>query len=145
MSQKLPLDEFLNIYSKVPRLCVDLIITTEQGIVFSKRDISPGKGLWHLPGGTVFFGSTLQENAERIAHDETGLSITIEKLLGVIEYSNENSIGQSIALTYQVKPVAGTLKGSYQAREIAFFKEIPEPFLPEAKEFILQHNLMKPS
>jgi len=37
-------EEFMLIYSKVPRICVDLMIETKKGILFTKRTIGPYKG-----------------------------------------------------------------------------------------------------
>ena len=60
-------EDFLSIYSRVPRLCVDLIITSEEGVLLSLRAIEPYLGQWHFPGGTVYKGETIEEAAKRVA------------------------------------------------------------------------------
>jgi len=54
--RKLSKRDYYRIYSLVPRLTIDLIIFHNDGLVLSRRDIPPCKGMWHLPGGTVLLG-----------------------------------------------------------------------------------------
>ena len=65
MAQKLSDQEYKEIYSKVPRLCVELLIKTEEGILLVKRAIPPGEGLWYLPGGTVLFDESVEQAVKR--------------------------------------------------------------------------------
>ena len=53
MAKKISTKLFYKIYSLVPRLCVDIIVKDKRGVVLSKRDIPPCKGMWHIPGGTI--------------------------------------------------------------------------------------------
>jgi len=140
--KKLPFAEFKKIYSRVPRLCVDLVIKDKRGIVFSKRDIPPAKGQWHLPGGTVFFGEKLEEAVKRVALDETSLKVKVQEIFGPIEYSSESAFGHSISIAFLVNPIGGKLRGSWQAKEIEFFTKIPENTIAEQKEF-LQNYVLK--
>jgi len=78
-------EEFKKIYSKTPRLCVDLIINTPKGIVLSLRSIEPYKGEWHFPGGTVFYKEKIVDAIDRVALEEVGITVRVEKLLGYIE------------------------------------------------------------
>ena len=59
MNNHLSDEEFYSIYSKVPRLALDVVIRSDEGILLSLRAIEPHKGLWHLPGGTVYRGETI--------------------------------------------------------------------------------------
>ena len=67
--------QYYKIYSLVPRMTIDLIIFYKGGIVLSKRDIPPCKGMWHLPGATVLLGETLFEAAKRIAKEEVNITV----------------------------------------------------------------------
>lgn len=137
MPKQIPLSEFKRIYSQVPRLCVDLVIRNEKGIVVSKRDINPGKGLWHLPGGTLLMGETIEEAAKRIALNETSLNIKVLKQIGVLEFpQEENMFRHAVSIVLLCEIVNGTLKGSFQGEEIDFFSEFPEPAIPEHKQFV---------
>ena len=135
----LPEKDFKYIYSKVPRLCVDLVIQNEYGIVLSKRDIMPDKGKWHLPGGTVLNNESLKKAVERIAKGETGLKIKIVSYVGNIEFLRENPHAHAVSLVYLVKPVSGNLKGSSQAEEIEFFHKLPVNTIKEHSAFLNEH------
>lgn len=141
--KKLPFDEFKQIYAKVPRLCVDLIINSKDGVLLTKRDIPPALGFWHFPGGTILKNESVKEALERIADEELGIKIEIDKFLSFIEYSPEYAFGQSIALAFLVKQVSGTIHGSSQAREFGFFKTAPDNLIPEMKEFLEKNNFLK--
>src|SRR3989338_6261989 len=82
--RRLPNEEYRRIFSRVPRVCVDLIIKDENlGVVLVKRTIPPALGQWHLPGGGVLFGETLEEAVLRIAQNEIGIHVEVNKLAGV--------------------------------------------------------------
>ncbi|MEX2017034.1 MAG: NUDIX domain-containing protein, partial [Candidatus Pacearchaeota archaeon] len=57
--KKLNDKQWNTIYSKVPRLCIDLIIIKDKKVLLTKRSISPFKGLWHFPGGGVQHRETI--------------------------------------------------------------------------------------
>lgn len=135
--------DFKYIYGRAPRLCIDLIIQKQQGVVLSKRDIPPAKGKWHLPGGSVLFGEKLAEAVKRVAKEETGLEIKIEKIIGVVEYSSKSGFGQSIAVMFLTRLQAGRLRGCAQAREIRFFKYLPNNTIVEQGKFLLKQKLIK--
>ncbi|MFH0805336.1 MAG: NUDIX domain-containing protein, partial [Patescibacteria group bacterium] len=65
--KKLPFSEFKSIYSRVPRLCVEIMVKTNNGVLLLKRNIDPEKGKWHLPGGTVLKGERLEDTVKRVA------------------------------------------------------------------------------
>lgn len=145
MQKDLPLtlNEFKSIYSKVTRLTVEVLICSEEGLVLSKRAVEPCIGQWHIPGGTVYFGESVEDAVVRVAENETGLKVAVEKYLGHIEYPDmlKNGYkGWPIGLAYKVKVVGGALRGSEQGEELMFFTSVPENTLHEQAEF-LQHHL----
>jgi len=138
---KIPKAEFYRIYNKVPRLCVDIIINSDEGILLSKRNISPAKGKWHIPGGTVFFDETLEQAAKRISKEELGLDIELVKTLGIIEYlTKEEIFGRPISIVFLARIVSGVLKLDKQSTEIGFFKNPPENMPIDQRKF-LENNL----
>lgn len=137
-------DEFKSIYSKVPRLAVDLIIQSEQGILLSMRQIPPYKGQWHLPGGTVYYKESIENAVHRFADEEVGVKIEIKELLGYITYNSEEKergFGYSVALAFLCKLTSGTPRASEQGNDFTYFKEIPENTVIDQKEFLLAHKL----
>jgi ADP-ribose pyrophosphatase YjhB (NUDIX family) len=94
MSDPLPKDEFDRIYSKVPRLTVEVLITPEErGVLLALRDVDPCRGMWNLPGGTVRFGARLAEAVTRVAADELEIRVGVDPLLGYIEYPSHYENG----------------------------------------------------
>jgi ADP-ribose pyrophosphatase YjhB (NUDIX family) len=117
---------------------VDLVIKHKKGVLMSLRSIEPWKGLWHLPGGTVYFGESLKKAAIRIAKAETGLNIEVKKILGIIELLEEIKLQgrHSVSVGLLCGISGGKLKGSFQGEEIDFFKKIPKNSIPNHKNFI---------
>jgi len=64
-----------------PSPTVDVIIETCGGIVLIKRK-NPPYG-WAIPGGFVDYGESVEHAALREAKEETGLDVSLNKLLGV--------------------------------------------------------------
>ncbi len=143
MKQKrLPYKTFRYVYSKVPRLCVDLVIVNNDGVLLTYRQIPPA-GRWHLPGGTVLFGETQEAAVKRIAREELNLEVEIEKLLGVINFDPKDykvEIGHAISIAYQIKILGGEIKLDCQASNYKFFGKPPEKIFKVQKEFLTKNN-----
>src|ERR1700722_3107481 len=80
-------EEFEHVYSKVPRLTVEIMVRDESGALYlTRRSIDPCKGQWHLPGGTVQFGESLIDAVGRVAMRELSISVHKATDCGYIEY-----------------------------------------------------------
>lgn len=135
-SKDLTLKTFKSIYSKVPRLCVDLVIQNPSGILLTLRSIEPKKGFWHLPGGTVLFKESVKEAVKRVAKRELGVSVSVLKFLGVIEhYKYGSTVGHSVSLAYQVQP-KGKIRLNKEASDFDYFKKAPSDTIKEVKSFL---------
>jgi ADP-ribose pyrophosphatase YjhB (NUDIX family) len=78
MREPLPQAQFDWIFSRVPRLTVEVVISPpERGVLLSLRDIEPCRGMWHLPGGTVRFGEPVADAVKRVAEQELGLTVSV--------------------------------------------------------------------
>ncbi len=139
---KLPREEFESIYTRVPRLCVDLIIKTQNGIVLTLRSIEPYKGFWHFPGGTVLMNEKIEDAAYRIAKEEVGVDIKIEQLLGYMEFHKENGNRYAVSLGFLVSITSGTLRGSEQGEEIQEAIVIPSNIVPQHGDFLKKYLKM---
>ena len=138
--KKLSKEEFDKIYQRVPRVCVEAIVNTSQGIILTKRLIPPCVGMWHIPGGTVYFGEKLEDAVNRIADDELGIDVDIKKMVGIIEYPKklcETHI-HAIGIAFLCEPKSKELKfrGSFQGEEIDAFKIIPDNTVSAQKRFL---------
>ncbi len=71
--------EFKYIYSKVPRLCVELIIKNSDGILLTLRKLPSWHNQWHIPGSSIHYGEAISEAIQRTAQDEIGSQGKVEK------------------------------------------------------------------
>ncbi|CAO5155144.1 NUDIX hydrolase [Frankia sp. AiPs1] len=136
--------DFDAIYSRVPRLCVEVVVSGPAGVLLTKRDIEPCRGQWHLPGGTVFFGESLPAAVERVAARELGAAVTVGALLGYIEYPLMAAAGYRgwpIGVAFEATLVGGQPVGSDEGREVGWFGEIPPNTLTEQADFLRRRAL----
>lgn len=148
LKSKYPLtfEEFKSIYSKVPRLTVELLVQTEEGILLTKRAIDPYKGCWHIPGGTVYYKETLEDALKRVAKNELGVEVEVEKFMGFIYYPNliqDQGFDWPVGSAYLAKITGGKPSNSDQGEEVRFFRNIPENMVPSQGEFLLLHDLIE--
>jgi ADP-ribose pyrophosphatase YjhB (NUDIX family) len=138
--------EFKKIYSKVVRLCVDLVIKTPEGIILTKRSIKPYKDMWHLPGGTVLLKEKLTDSVKRVARDELGLEVGIDKFLGFIYYPSaqkEKGYSWIVSAAFLAWVESGKIEKNEDTKDIKIFKKLPEDIIKEQKNFLKHNNLLK--
>ena len=139
-AEEMPLSEkeFWEIYRKVPRLTVEIVIQSKEGVFLTLRNIEPCIGLWHLPGGTVRFGEPLTDAVARIAKREVGIEVLDTKLLGYIEYPShyENGLDSPVGIAFAVTKFRGVPSTNHEAKEAGWFKELPAQMHDEQKQFL---------
>jgi ADP-ribose pyrophosphatase YjhB (NUDIX family) len=111
VSEALPKDEFDPIFSKVPRLTVEILITSRgRAVLLTLRDVDPCPGMWNLLGGTVRFGERLVDAVRRVAADELGGAVRVGRLAGYIEYPShyENGLDPPVGLVFRALPLNET-------------------------------------
>ncbi len=132
-------EEFDAVYGRVPRLNVEVVLRTPDGVVLTLRDIEPCKGQWHLPGGTVRFGETLVAAVRRVARAELGVEVEVGELLGYIEYPLMHANGYRgwpVGFAFQATHRSGELTGSAAGEQVGCFAEPPENTITEQAEFL---------
>ena len=142
--QPLVFEEFKAIYSKVPRLCVDLIIKTDGGILLTLRQKNGYEGQWHLPGGTVHYREAVEDSVSRIAKEELGVEVSVERLVGYIECfseEQERGFGYAISLVFLCKLKTHTFKLDDQVEKMGFFKYPPDNTIQEQKRFLMVNTI----
>lgn len=138
--KRLSLEEFNSIYSRVPRLCVDLAVITDKGIVLTKRKITPYNGMWHTPGGTVLKGESLSDAVKRVAEGEIGVEVKIEKLLGPMEALNDGKTGRhTVSLYFLVTPKLVNFYSNEQSSQIKIFSSLPKNIISHQRKVLTKY------
>ena len=138
----LPKAEFDAIFSRVPRLTVEVVIADqERGVLLALRDIEPCIGNWHLPGGTVRFGEAAVDAVRRVALGELGLEVDVGELLGFIEYPSHynNGLDSPVGLAFRARPSAGPSADDRLPPGCRWFTELPTEMHDEQQEFLAEH------
>lgn len=129
------------IYSRVPRICVDLLIKNSKGeVLLTKRDIEPYKDHWHFPGGRIKFRETAQAAIKRILKGELGIEFDVlPRMVGFCQFLEEVQKGQdrhSISIVHEILIDEAEIKLDANAKEFKFFYAMPDPVIPPQKEFL---------
>ena len=114
---------------KTPMLAADALILFDGGIVLIRRENPPYQGSYALPGGFVKVGETVEEAARREAKEETGLEITLLKLVGVYSKPDRDPRGHVVSISYLAEG-RGKLSAGSDARSAEVFD--PEDLPPLA-------------
>lgn len=142
---KIPPEDFEKIYSKVPRLCVDLVIISDEGILLTKRAINPFKGYWHLPGGGLEFNEKIEDAVKRLAKKELDLEIPKYEIIDILEYLNEEHLKikrHSVAVIILIKILHNKIKLNEEATDFKFFKTVPKDVYPDQKEYLMKNGYL---
>lgn len=144
MARTKPLSEaeFHSIYSKVPRLTVDLTVIDPKGLVLTLREKHGWVGQWHLPGGTVHMNESVVDSINRIAMEELGIKVQIKKFVGYIEYHSEEAergYGYSVSLAFYCSPLTQSYRTDGEVSKLEFFKDLPANTITEQKIFLQKY------
>ncbi len=144
---RLTKEDFNYIYGKVPRLNVELVIRGDKGVLLTKRTIEPCKGLWHLPGGTVYYGDSFMDTVKRIAKRELDISVKEAEMIGYIEYSEhvKSGYGDPRGLSFLITDYRGEIVPNDESDGYEWFNVLPENMHPHQGEFLLSKNLIEKS
>ena len=112
-----------------PKLAVAVMVVMEDRILLGRR--GPGTrepGKWSFPAGFVERGERVEDAAAREAREETGLEVTIGRLVGLF-----SSVGEAVALAvYAVDEFAGEARAGDDLTELGWFalNDLPELAFP---------------
>lgn len=116
------------------RVAVNAVIERDgQYLLARRQDI----GWWHLVGGGLEYGETIQQGLLREIQEEIGASVDILRLVGV--YAKPQK--QEVVLTFLCHLAADTAEPriSDEITEIGWFAPdgLPQPLLPKHRERLL--------
>ena len=104
---------------ETPKLMVDVVVPTEEGVVLVRRGSGPFEGQWALPGGFVEVGETVEEAAVREAAEETGLAVELARLVGVYSDPGRDPRGHNVSVAFLARVLGGQLSASTDAAEVS--------------------------
>jgi ADP-ribose pyrophosphatase YjhB (NUDIX family) len=106
-----------------PKLAVLALVPLNGGLVFVRRAINPGYGLWVAPGGFVDVGEPVEEAVVRETREETHLQVRVNRLLNVYSYRRR----QTVILAFLTDYLGGRLAAGDETLEARVFlpAEIP--------------------
>lgn len=122
------------------KLAVGVVVRNKYGQILLERRADCG--FWSLLGGRLNFGESLADAALREVREETGLSITIERVVGVysvadrvITYPGGDSV-QPVVTVVEAYCTDAELQKSEESLELRFFApgEIPREVWPGAQQ-----------
>jgi ADP-ribose pyrophosphatase YjhB (NUDIX family)/GNAT superfamily N-acetyltransferase len=84
-----------------------------------RRRYEPRAGCWALPAGFMELGESAEEAAIRECHEETGLLVRVDHLLGVFSFGEGQSTG--LLIIYAATATGGELDAADDATEVGVF------------------------
>ncbi|GAB4542310.1 MAG: hypothetical protein Kow0063_34120 [Anaerolineae bacterium] len=121
-----------------PHVGANVAIFNDEGRVLLTR--RQDNGLWCLPGGHMDIGEKIDQTATREAREETGLSIQLERLVGLYSsYYPPGSFGEDsparaiLVALFRARPDGGTLALNPEVTEFGWFHpdHLPEDLIPQ--------------
>ena len=104
---------------ETPKLMVDVVIPSGEGVVLIRRGSDPFEGRWALPGGFVEVGETVEAAATREAAEETGLAVELAGLVGVYSEPDRDPRGHNVSVAFLARVLSGDLIAATDAAEVA--------------------------
>jgi len=101
-----------------PKLVTITVAETPAGLVFGRRAIEPGYGLWCLPGGFVNDDEHPAESAARECAEEIGAEVEVGRLIGIYHTMRRDGQGM-VALAYEARVVdPGAVTAGHEMLEV---------------------------
>jgi len=112
---------------------VSAVIFDEHGRILLQQRTD--NGLWGLPGGAVEFGESVLEALRREVDEETGLTIEVERLVGVYSHPDHHQIityadggvFHFVTTCFACRPTGGTLTLGDETSGLAWFGPLAWP------------------
>jgi 8-oxo-dGTP diphosphatase len=107
------------VFYRNPIPAVGVVVALDDRVVLIRRKYEPRAGYWALPAGYMELGESAEEAAVRECHEETGLLVQIDHLLGVYSFGIGEHSG--LVIIYAATAVGGALQASDDATEAGAF------------------------
>ena len=84
-------EKYKEIVELMPICCIDIVIINNDKMLLVKRKNEPEKGKLWFPGGRLYKNEKLKDAALRIAKEEVGLTVNIQKMIGAYDYMSDKT------------------------------------------------------
>lgn len=145
MKKPISPEMFRRFLAVLPIATVNILIIRGNEVLLVKRLNEPAKGFWFTPGGIILKGEGVEACALRVCREETGLTVELNKLIGVYdEYWSEGYFTENIQIItacYLASPLSGNVERDWQSSDIQWFSidEFPEKVGETVKEMAKQY------
>ena len=106
---------------ETPRVAVGALVRREGKVLLVRRGNPPQQGQWAVPGGSVDWGETLQQAAEREVLEETGIRVRAGGMIWVFDLVDRDEGGEVrfhyVIVDLSAHYVAGRVRPSGDADE----------------------------
>ncbi len=126
-----------------PKVATGVVAERRGRIVLTRRGHDPMLGRWSFPSGFVDAGEMVEEAAAREVEEETGLVVSITRLLGVYSARGE----RTVFVAYAGVITSGVLRAGEEALEVAYFPpdQLPELAFPHDSSIISAWRAGRPA
>lgn len=111
-----------------PKVAVVVFIVSEGRVLMVKRAVDPQKGRWALPAGYVDYGEDPRDAAVREVKEETGLDVTLTRLVDVLGPEKDRTGPASIAIIFEAAVSGGVLAAHDDVSKAVFFAPPDLPY-----------------
>ena len=112
-------------YPSRPLVGAGALVHRGNRVLLVKRRRPPNKGAWVFPGGLVELGESVEEAVIREVKEETGMTVKLERLLGVYTEVRKDAGGRVkydyVIVDYSAVPADSTVKLNEESTEYGWF------------------------
>lgn len=147
--EHLPDETFSEFVRTMPQYCVEIVLSTPEGILLAKRSNEPVKQEWFWPGSRLYKGESLEDAAQRVADGELDVQIDVVQQLGVHEHiwvisaESGNPSRHTVNIVYLAEPTTGDfdIKLDEQHTAFRFVTSVDETYHEYVREYFADHEL----
>ncbi len=129
------------VYSPLPVILVAVL--HQDRLLMLQRKKRPYLGYWSLPGGRIKVGESIEEAAERIVREKTGI-MTTDAQVNHLMHERVQEEGQEkygfFLLFTQTSAVDPELKRAFPHADWFSLDQLPEPVIP-SDQWLITHQL----
>jgi 8-oxo-dGTP diphosphatase len=104
--------------TRSPLIGLSALVISDEEILMIRRGLPPYVGAWSLPGGKLNWGETVHDALSREVLEETGLSVRLGSLAGVVESIDPDGSFHYVILDYFAEVLGGDLRAGDDATEV---------------------------